>query len=122
MQVHPQMVQNLQVVVTITAAARKVYIQIPKETVGAADPTVGDDDDANAKGEATVYLLPADTVSEGPTVYKIALVGEPYSPITTETLQIHVLLSEAPKDAVKDLIEASEADIDSVVKLASPWC
>ena len=57
----------------------------------------------------------------GPDVYKIALVGEPFSPITTATFQVHVLLSEEPKGGlVADLIEVAEATVDSVVKLASP--
>ena len=56
-----------------------------------------------------------------PDVYKIALVGEPFSTITTATFQVHVLLSEEPKGGlIADLIEVAEATIDSVVKLASP--
>ena len=112
--------KNFTVALTVDAATRQLYVQIPEGTVGAADPTIGDADDANAKAEITVTFLPANP-SGTPDVYKIALVGEPFAIITSETFQIHVLLSEEPKSGFnKDLLAVTDATVSSVVKLASP--
>ncbi len=78
------------------------------------------EDNTTKKVDHTVTILGADPGGM-PDVYKIAQVGEPFSPITTATFQIHVLLSEEPKGGfTKDLIEVSEATVSSVVELASP--
>ena len=112
--------KNFNVPLTIDTATRRLIVQIPKGAVGAADPTIDDADDANAKGELTVSFLPANPVA-GPDILKIALVGEPFETITTATFQIHVLLSEAPKDGFsRELLEVKDATVSSIVKLASP--
>ena len=104
----------------IDTNTRTLYVQIAQGGVGAADPTVGDADDANAKAEVTVTFLPANP-NGTPDVLKMALVGEPFAIITSETFQIHVLLSEEPKSGFnKDLLAVTDATVSSVVKLASP--
>ena len=111
------------VALTIENTVRKVYLQLPQGKVGAADPTVGDADDANEKKDITVTFLEAQAAADtvGPTVLKIARVGEPFETITSAEFMVHVLLSEDPKGGfTKDLIEVSEATVSSVLKLASP--
>ncbi|MYC75178.1 hypothetical protein F4X10_05310 [Candidatus Poribacteria bacterium] len=111
---------NYMVTLTIPAATRKLYVQIPQGQVGAADPTVDDADDANEKKDITIGFIPTDAVTERPTVYKIALVGEAFSTITTAEFQIHVLLSEMPKEAIKDILDTGESTFVSSVELTSP--
>ena len=128
--------KNYVVTSTIPAGVSKLYVQIPQGVVGAADPTVGDDDDANEKKDVTVSFLVADPdaagtppVSQnGPDVLKIARVGEPFAVITSAEFMVHVLLSEDAKTEdpaagglTKDLIDVGDdATVNSVVKLASP--
>ena len=77
-------------------------------------------DDTSGEGKWDINLLGGNPQG-GPDVLKIALVGEPFETITTATFQIHVLLSEEPKDGFnKDLLEVTGATVSSVVKLASP--
>ena len=77
-------------------------------------------DDTSGEGKWDINLL-GGIPKGGPDVLKIALVGEPFATITTATFQIHVLLSEEPKDGFnKDLLEVTGATVSSVVKLASP--
>ncbi|MDE0397900.1 MAG: hypothetical protein OXL96_08865 [Candidatus Poribacteria bacterium] len=86
-------------------------------------------DDTSKEIKTDIYLLNLDPdvaadgtgTNRGPDVYKIALVGEPFAVITTATFQAHILLSEEPKGGFnKDLIDAGESTVDTVVKLASP--
>ena len=96
--------------------ASKVTLKIAK---GIASSDLFNDD-TSKELKTDIHLLPSDPPST-PDVWKIALVGEPFSPITTATFQTHILLSEEPKGGFnKDLIEVSDADVASVVKLASP--
>ncbi|MXV84921.1 lamin tail domain-containing protein [Candidatus Poribacteria bacterium] len=105
---------------TLPTGTAKLYVQVKAGSVGAASIHVGDDDDANAKGELTIDVLTVNPPGM-PDVLKIARVGEPYATVTSETFMVHVLLSEDPKGGLnKDLLEVSEADISSVVKLTSP--
>ncbi len=98
------------------AMVRKVTLKIAKG-IGSADPF---NDDTSKEFKTDIHLLPADRAG-GPDVWKIALVGEPFSPITTATFQTHILLSEEPMGGFnKDHIEVSDADVASVVKLVSP--
>ena len=113
---------------TTNTTTNTLYVQIPQGTVGAADPTVGDDDDANEKKDVTVTFLTADAADTIPDVLKIARVGEPYAVITSAEFMVHVLLSEDAKTEnpaagglTKDLIDVGDdATVNSVVKLASP--
>ena len=122
------------VAITLPATTTKIYIQLPQGAVGAADPTVGEDDDASEKKEITVTFLganpgatntPPDTF---PDVLKIARVGESFVAITSETFMVHVLLSEDPKTEdpaagglTTDMIDVGDnATVNSVLKLASP--
>ena len=77
-------------------------------------------DDTSGEGKWDINLLGGNPQG-GSDVLKIALVGEPFATITTATFQIHVLLSEEPKDGFnKDLLEVTGATVSFVVKLASP--
>lgn len=115
-------------ITTLDAATYKMYVQIAKGAVGAADVGVGDDDDANAKLELTVTFLdpnvtaatPAGTAT--PDVLKIARVGEPFETVTSAEFMLHVLLTEEPMGGFKaDHIDLGDnATVSSVVKLASP--
>ena len=98
------------------AMVRKVTIKIAKG-IGSHDPF---NDDTSKEFKTDIYLFPTDRTG-GPDVWKIALVGEPFSPITTATFQAHILLSEEPKGGFnKDLIDSGESTVASVVKLVSP--
>ena len=98
------------------AMVRKVTIKIAKD-IDSHDPF---NDDKSKEFKTDIYLFPTDRAG-GPDVWKIALVGEPFSPITTATFQAHILLSEEPKGGFnKDLIDPGESTIASVVKLVSP--
>ena len=85
--------------------------------IKSADPF---NDDTSKELKTDIHVLPADRAG-GPDVWKIALVGEPFATVTTATFQTHILLSEEPMGGFKkDHIEVSDADVDTVVKLASP--
>ncbi len=106
--------------VTPSANIRKLYLQIPQGKVGAADPTIGDADDANEKKDITVTFLPKNP-DPMPDVLKVARVGEPFATITSAEFMVHVLLTEEPKGGfTKDHLELTELDFGSIVKLASP--
>ncbi|MCY3722590.1 MAG: hypothetical protein OXG97_10250 [Candidatus Poribacteria bacterium] len=99
------------------AMVGKVTIKIAKG-IGSHDPF---NDDTSKEFKTDIHLLPTDTNAAGPDVWKIALVGEPFSPITTPTFQAHILLSEEPMGGFKaDHIDSGESTVESVVKLAYP--
>ena len=99
----------------LDASVRTIKIRVA-EGVVSSDAF---EDNATKKVDHTVTVLDSNP-DRNPDVLKIALVGEPFSPITSATFQIHVLLSEEPKEALKDILDVSEATVDTVVKLASP--
>ena len=107
---------------TAAAMVSKITLKIAKGIASASFTN----EDTSKELKTDIYLLPADpataAVGQGnPDVLKIALVGEPFSPITTATFQTHILLSEEPMGGFKkDHVEVSDADVASVVKLASP--
>ena len=104
------------VTIEVPPTARSVKIRVA-EGVASTDPF---EDNATKKVDHTVTLLAADPTA-GPDIYKIALVGEPFSPITTETFQVHILLSEEPNGGFnKDLLQLTDLDFGSMVKLATP--
>ena len=112
--------KNYTITLTPGSDVRKLYLQIPQGTVGAADPTVGDADDANKKKDITVHFLTSNP-DGAPDVLKVARVGEPYATITSAEFMVHVLLTEEPKGGFKkDHLELKELDFGSIVKLASP--
>ena len=98
-----------------------------KKGIASADPF---NEDMSEEGKWSIDLLAENPVAGpdvpanpagGPDVLKIALVGEPFETITTATFQIHVLLSEEPKDGFnQELLEVTNATVRSFVKLASP--
>ena len=98
------------------AMVRKITLKVAKG-IASADAF---NDDTSKELKTDIHLLPADREG-GPDVWKIALVGEPFATVTTATFQTHILLSEEPMGGFKkDHIEVSDADVDTVVKLASP--
>ena len=118
-----------------TTAAKEITITIPRPAgtarltleirkgIASADPF---NEDTSAEGKWDIGLLPdnpqgGNNPQGGPDVYQIALVGEPFETITTSTFQVHILLSEEPRDGFnKELLEVTNATVNSVVKLASP--
>ena len=100
----------------IEGAARTVKVRVA-EGVASTDPF---EENATQQVDYTIGLLGRNRAGT-PDVYRIALVGEPFSPITTATFMTHILLSEDPKGGfTKDLVEVTDATVSSVVKLASP--
>ena len=78
------------------------------------------EEDRTEGGDYAIELLEPDPELR-PDVYQIALVGFPLVTITTATFQVHVLLSEEPKDGfTADLLEVPDATVTSVVRLVSP--
>ena len=77
-------------------------------------------DDTSGAGNWDIQLL-RENPQGGPDVLKIALAGQPFATITTATFQIHVLLSEEPRGGFSEgLLEVTNANVHSVVNLASP--
>ena len=115
-----QMVTLVATLGTDAAAAamvRKVTVKIAKG-INSEDPF---NDDTSKEFKMDIHLLPRDTNTAGPDVWKIALVGEPFSPITAASFQAHILLSEEPKGGfTASHIDSGESTVASVVKLASP--
>ena len=111
-------------VITVTLGANSDAANMVSKVTLKIDKGIASADAFNADTskelKTDIHLLPADRTG-GPDVWQIALVGEPFSPITTATFQTHILLSEEPKGGFnKDLIEVSDADFSSLVKLVSP--
>ncbi len=111
---------------TIDAGTTSLELFIADKAIGATD-TIRLKDKKSNELKATINLYPANPGAENtpptllPDVLKIARVGEPYAEVTSAEFMVHVLLSEKPKEAVKDLIDVGDnATVASVVKLASP--
>ena len=101
---------------SLPSAARHIRVRVDAG-VESSDPS---DDNRTEGGDYAIELLGPDPGLR-PDVYMIALVGFPFATITTATFQVHVLLSEKPKDSfTSDLLEVTDATVKSVVKLASP--
>ena len=101
---------------SLPSAARHIRVRVDAG-VESSDPS---DDNRTEGGDYAIELLGPDPGLR-PDVYMIALVGFPFATITTATFQVHVLLSEKPKDSfTADLLEVTDATVTSVVKLASP--
>ena len=97
-------------------AARHIKIRVAAG-VESTDPS---EDSRTEGGDYAIELLEPDPALR-PDVYQIALVGFPFATITTATFQVHVLLSEEPKDGfTADLLEVTNASVTSVVRLVSP--
>ena len=104
--------------VNTASGATKIEVKIAKD-IAHADVTSTDKTEAKT---FTIELLPADTADTSPDVLKIALVGEPFTTITTSEFQVHVLLSEdVKKDGLKaGGLDVGDATVKSVLKLATP--
>ena len=115
--VNPTTVAN-EIAITITPATDAARVSLGvMNGIASADPFNAD---TSAEGQWDIGLLAADP-SGGPDVLKIALVGEPFETITTATFQVHVLLSEKPKDGfTANLLDVTNATGTSVVRLVSP--
>ena len=95
----------------------KLALKILKGTPS-ADPF---NDDTGTELIVDIDLLGVNPISK-PDVLKIALVGEPFAKVTSDTFDVHVLLSEAPHGGLTPALVnvGDNATVSSVLKLASP--
>ena len=109
--------KEITITVTIATGATRLTLRT-KKGIASADAF---NEDTSKEGKWNIDLLSATNPAGTPDVLKIALVGEPFSPITSATFMVHILLTEEPKGGFnKDLLELSELDLDSIVKLVTP--
>ena len=115
---------NYTITQLVPAATSTLFFQIPEGVVGAVDPTITGAENSNAAAAVEVNFLGADGSAAGPNVYSISRVGQPFTTVTSESFQVHVLLSEDssadPTDLANEFVNVTNATVSSVVKLASP--
>ena len=119
--------QEITLTIPITAAVAKVNIKIAAG-IASADPI---NDDTSSEGNWDIYLgngfrspiqpLPpsplVDRDEVPPTVYSIERADSPLLPVTAETVQVIILLSEKAKAFTKDHVRVSNATHDVPVTL-----
>ena len=119
--------QEIVLTIPITAAVAKVNIKIAGG-IASADPI---NDDTSSEGNWDIYLgngfrspirpLPpsplVDRDEVPPTVYSIERADSPLLPVTAETVQVIILLSEKAKAFTKDHVRVSNATHDVPVTL-----
>ena len=119
--------QEIALTIPVTAAVAKVNIKIAKG-IASADPI---NDDTSKEGNWDIYLvngfrspirpLPLSpvVVADGvpPTVYSIERVDNPLLPVTADTVQVIITLSEMPRAFTKDHVSVSNATHDGPVAL-----
>ena len=119
--------QEITLTIPITAAVAKVNIKIAGG-IASADPI---NDDTSGEGNWDIYLgnglrspippLPLPSLVDGdevpPTVYSIERADSPLLPVTADTVQVIITLSEIPKVFTKDHVSVSNATHDVPVAL-----
>ena len=119
--------QEIALTIPVTAAVAKVNIKIAKG-IASADPINAD---TSQEGNWDIYLvngfrspiqpLPLSPVVVAdqvpPTVYSIERVDNPLLPVTADTVQIIITLSEMPRAFTKDHVSVSNATHDGPVAL-----
>ena len=119
--------QEIALTIPVTAAVAKVNIKIAKG-IASADPI---NDDTSQEGNWDIYLvngfrspirpLPLSPVVVAdqvpPTVYSIERVDNPLLPVTADTVQVIITLSEMPRAFTKDHVSVSNATHDGPVAL-----
>ena len=101
-------------------------IYLPKETVELADPRAELNDDGTRKAEGksaevsiTIHYVGRD--NGPPTVFAIRRAGDLLLPVTSETVNVIILLSEQPKAFTKDHVDVTNATwVDPVALVALP--
>ena len=101
-------------------------IYLPKETVELADPRAELNDDGTRKAEGksaevsiTIHYVGRD--NGPPTVFAIRRAGDLLLPVTSETVNVIILLSEQPKAFTKDHVDVTNATwADPVALVALP--
>ena len=112
----PTDIKNWSVSTDLPSTARYIRLRV-LPGIESSNPL---EEDRTEGGNYAIELLEPDPGLR-PDVYQIALVGFPVVTITTATFQVHVLLSEEPKDGfTADLLEVTDATVTSVVRLVSP--
>ena len=111
--------QEITLTIPVTAAVAKVNIKIAKG-IASADPI---NDDTSGEGNWDIYFvngfrspirpLPPSPVvaADGvpPTVYSIERADNPLLPVTADTVQVIITLSEMPRAFTKDHVSVSNA-------------
>ena len=119
--------QEIALTIPVTAAVAKVNIKIAKG-IASADPI---NDDTSGEGNWDIYLvngfrspigpLPPSPLVDGdgvpPTVYSIERADNPLLPVTADTVQVIITLSEMPRAFTKDHVSVSNATHDGPVAL-----
>ena len=92
----------------------RVLVRIPKHVVEVADPRVDLNDDGtrkadgkNAAAELTIHFV--DTDNGAPTVFSMRRADDPLLPVTAETVNVIILLSEKPKAFTKDNVDVTNS-------------
>ena len=119
--------KEIALTIPVTAAVAKVNIKIAKG-IASADPINAD---TSQEGNWDIYLVngfrspirplplsPLVAADEGPpTVYSIEIADNPLLPVTADTVQVIITLSEMPRAFTKDHVSVSNATHDGPVAL-----
>ena len=119
--------QEIALTIPITAIVAKVNIKIAAG-IASADPI---NDDTSSEGNWDIYLVngfrspigppPPSSLVDGdkvpPTVYSIERADNPLLPVTADTVQVIITLSEMPRAFTKDHVSVSNATHDGPVAL-----
>ena len=105
-----------------TSAIVRVLVRIPKHAVEVADPLAYLNDDGTRKvegksAEASIEIHYVHSDNGAPTVFSMRRTDDPLLPVTSETVNVIIILSEKPKAFTKDNVDASNATWDDPVAL-----
>ena len=89
--------RDITIMIPVQAATVKVSLKIAKG-IASADPINAD---TSAALDVTIHLVQGEADVGAPTVYSIRRVGNPLLPVTAETVQVIVTLSEMPQEFKK---------------------
>ena len=93
----------------------RVLVLIPKHAVELADPRAELDDDGDRKPEgksaaASIVIHFVGPDADDPMVNSIRRADDPLLPVTSETVNVIIVLSEQPKEFTKDHVERLKRD------------
>ena len=102
--------------VTASSGITRVLFILKKDSVELADPRAELDDDGNRKAEgknaeASIEIHFVDTDNGAPTVFSMWRADDLALPVTAETVDIIILLSEKPKAFTKDHVDVTNRDV-----------
>jgi hypothetical protein len=96
--------RDITIMIPVQAATVKVSLKIAKG-IASADPINAD---TSAALDVTIHLVKAEADVGAPTVYSMTRVGNPLLPVTAETVQVIVTLSEMPQEFKKGNLSISD--------------